>query len=37
VVIVIESTGWGDRSMHTVQIALMRAIPSERGNCGTIC
>lgn len=37
VVIVIESTGWGERTLHTVQMALMRAIPSERGRCAPFC
>lgn len=33
VVVVIESTGYGDRTPRTLEIALERAIPSERGRC----
>ena len=35
VVVVLESTGWTDRTERTLEIALQRAIPSERGRCGT--
>jgi hypothetical protein len=37
VVIVVVSTGWRERPVITVQIALMRAIPNERGKCRTFC
>ena len=37
VVVVIESTGWGDRSIRTLELALARAIPAERARCGPIC
>ena len=35
VVVVLESTGWTERTERTLEIALQRAIPSERGRCGT--
>lgn len=37
VVIVIESTGWGERSFYTMQGAFMQAIPAERGKCAPVC
>ena len=33
VVVVIETTGWNERGTHTLEYALQRAIPSERGSC----
>lgn len=34
VVVIVESTGWADRTSRTLAYALVRAIPAERERCG---
>lgn len=34
VVVVIESTGWGDRTHRTLEVALNRALGNQGGRCG---
>ena len=34
VVVVIESTGWGDRTHRTLAVALSRALGNQGGRCG---
>lgn len=34
VVVVVESTGWGDRPSRTLEVALSRALGNQGGRCG---
>jgi hypothetical protein len=34
VVVLIESTGWGDRTTRTLDVALSRALGNQGGRCG---
>lgn len=36
VIVLLESTGWGDRTTLTLQLAMLRAIPVERDRCATV-
>lgn len=37
VLVVLESTGWADRPLHTLAVALEAAIPGQRVNCDPEC